>query len=295
MKDTIKLKDFLDFTYLSSLSFALDEEHGVFVGSKCVEKDNSYQMKLYLTDGDTVRQLTSHGKEQLYLWDDNETVLFANMRDEEDRKAVENGEERTCFYRISIHGGEAVKAFTIPLQVTSIKKAADGEYVFCADYHLEYSRMYQMNADEKDKILQEKKDMQDYEVLDELPFYGNGMGYTNKKRNSLFLYREHDEDIVRISEETCNVYDVELSDNHEIVYYTGESYACKPINKEGVYAYYRNTGEHREILPAGQWSIGKILPWKDNIMMLASEQKRYGLNVLSAESKKRSGRAVCLL
>lgn len=80
MKDTIKLKDFLDFTYLSNLSFALDEEHGVFVGSKCVEKDNSYQMKLYLTDGDTVRQLTSHGKEQLYLWDDNETVLFANMR-----------------------------------------------------------------------------------------------------------------------------------------------------------------------------------------------------------------------
>lgn len=278
MKDTIKLKDFLDFTYLSNLSFAPDEEHGVFVGSKCVEKDNSYQMKLYLTDGDTVRQLTSHGKEQLYLWDDNETVLFANMRDEEDRKAVENGEERTCFYRISIHGGEAVKAFTIPLQVTSIKKAADGEYVFCADYHLEYSRMYQMNADEKEKILQEKKDMQDYEVLDELPFYGNGMGYTNKKRNSLFLYCEHDEDIVRISEETCNVYDVELSDNHEIVYYTGESYACKPINKEGVYAYYRNTGEHREILPAGQWSIGKILPWKDNIMMLASEQKRYGLN-----------------
>lgn len=106
------------------------------------------------------------------------------MRDEEDRKAVENGEERTCFYRISIHGGEAVKAFTIPLQVTSIKKAADGEYVFCADYHLEYSRMYQMNADEKDKILQEKKDMQDYEVLDELPFYGNGMGYTNKKRTA---------------------------------------------------------------------------------------------------------------
>lgn len=104
MKETINLKDFLDFTYLSNLSFAPDEEHGVFVGSKCVEKDNSYQMMLYLTDGDTVRQLTSHGQEQLYLWDDNETVLFANMRDEEDRKAVENGEERTCFYRISIHG-----------------------------------------------------------------------------------------------------------------------------------------------------------------------------------------------
>ena len=50
MKDTIKLKDFLDFTYLSNLSFAPDEEHGVFVGSKCVEKDNSYQMKRYLAD-----------------------------------------------------------------------------------------------------------------------------------------------------------------------------------------------------------------------------------------------------
>ena len=51
---------------------------------------------------------SSHGK-RLALWDDNETVLFANMRDEEDRKAVENGEERNCF-RISIHGGEVVKA-----------------------------------------------------------------------------------------------------------------------------------------------------------------------------------------
>ena len=83
MKDTIKLKDFLDFTYLSNLSFAPDEEHGVFVGSKCVEKDNSYQMKLYLTDGDTVRQLTSHGKEQLYLWDDNEPASIESAFMEE--------------------------------------------------------------------------------------------------------------------------------------------------------------------------------------------------------------------
>lgn len=120
--------------------------------------------------------------------------------------------------------------------------------------------------------------MQDYEVLDELPFYGNGRGYTNKKRNSLFLYREHNAEIIRISEDICNVYDVELSDNHEVVYYTGESYACKPINKEGVYAYHRKTGQHREILPARQWSIGKILPWNDNILMLASDQQCYGLN-----------------
>lgn len=278
MKDIIKLKDFLDFTFLSNLSFAPDEEHGVFVASKCVEKDNAYRTNLYVTDGEDVRQLTSHGKEQLYIWDDNETVLFANMRDEEDKKAVESGEERTCFYRISIHGGEAVKAFTIPLQVTSIKKVSDGEYVFCADYHLQYSHMYELDDAKKKELLQEKQDMKDYEVLDELPFYGNGMGYTNKKRNSLFLYREHDGDIVRISEETCNVYDVELSDNHETVYYTGECYVQKPVNKEGVYAYDVKAGRVREILPVKHWSIGKILPWNNFILLLASEQKNYGLN-----------------
>ena len=43
MKEIIKLKDFLDFTFLSDLTFAPDEEHGVFAASKCVEKDNSYQ------------------------------------------------------------------------------------------------------------------------------------------------------------------------------------------------------------------------------------------------------------
>ncbi|MCR0262580.1 S9 family peptidase [[Clostridium] innocuum] len=278
MKEIIKLKDFLDFTFLSDLTFAPDEEHGVFAASKCVEKDNSYQTYLYVTDGNTVRQLTSYGKEQLYIWEDEETVLFANMRDAEDKKAVENGEERTCFYRINIHGGEAVKAFTIPLQVTSIKKVAAGEYVFCADYHLRYSCMYMLDEADKKALLKDKKEMQDYEVLDELPFYGNGQGYTNKKRNTLFLYREAEEDIIRISDENCNVYDVELSEQRDIVYYTGESYVQKPKNKEAVYAYDLAKAKGQVILPSKLWSIGKILTWNDCILMIASEQKAYGLN-----------------
>lgn len=278
MKETIELKDFLDFTFLSNLTFAPDEEHGAFVASTCVEKDNSYRMQLYVTDGESVRQLTTHGKEQLYIWDSKDTILFANMREEEDKKAVENGEERTCFYRICIHGGEAVKAFTLPFQVTAIKKVSDGEYLFCADYHLHYSYMYQLDEKEKKEIIQQKKDMQDYEVLDELPFYGNGMGYTNKKRNSLFLYRENSGEIIRISDEYFNVADVELSDDGQTVYYVGESYQQKPKYKESVVAFHLDTMQENEILPSKEWSVEKVLPWNDALLLLASDQKTYGLN-----------------
>ena len=65
-----------------------------------------------------------------------------------------------------------------------------------------------MGEEEKVKALKEKKDMEDYEILDELPFYGNGLGYTNKKRNSLFLYEENSDTLTRISTDIMDVMDV---------------------------------------------------------------------------------------
>ena len=102
MKKQIELRDFLDFKFISNLSFSPNEEYGAFVVSTCDEDKNNYRSYLYSSDGDNYRQLTSYGKESLYIWDNNETILFANMRDEEDRKEVKKGEERTVFYRIHL-------------------------------------------------------------------------------------------------------------------------------------------------------------------------------------------------
>lgn len=59
-------------------------------------------------------RLTGDGKTGAFLWDSADTLLFTSSRSEEGKKKREAGEERTDFYRISLHGGEAEEAFFRP-------------------------------------------------------------------------------------------------------------------------------------------------------------------------------------
>lgn len=278
MKENINIKDFLDFNFLSNVQYANDGKHCAFVKSVCDEEENTYHSYLYIYDGKQCRQLTSYGKESMYLWEDEEHILFAGMRDEKDKEAISNGEEKTCFYRICIHGGEAQKAFSIPLSLTSIKQIEKDQFVFSANYDLMYSYMYALDEDKKGRLLKEKKEMQDYEILDEVPFYGNGEGFTNKKRNSLFLYDVKNHEITRISEELFALQDYELSEDHKGVYYVGEEYAACPSLKEGIYYYDFQQQKSEVFIKPEVYSISKILPYMGTLLVIASDQKNYGIN-----------------
>ena len=113
MKETLQLRDFLKYRFVSNVTYAPDGEHAAYVIATCDEKHNTYQQRLYVWDGKTHKQLTNGGKESMYLWEDKDTLLFSSLRDKQDQEAVENGEERTVFYRISLHGGEALSLIHI--------------------------------------------------------------------------------------------------------------------------------------------------------------------------------------
>lgn len=278
MKEKIDLKDFLEYTFLSNLTVAPDEKHFAYVKSTCDEKKQSYQSFLHVSDGKTHMALTSHGKEQQYIWDDDSTILFSNMRSDEDVEALKKGEEKTVFYRISIHGGEAQKAFCIPLLVQSMKKIEKHTYVLLVYYDLCYSSMYFADEEKKQALLTEKKEMSDYEVLNELPFYGNGAGYTNKKRNVLFLYDETTKEITRMSDVYCNVNSYVYSEEHNAIYYTGEAYTQKPLYKDGIYKYDRVNKQTDMLLKPEVYTISDIHVWQHDILAIASDQMQFGVN-----------------
>lgn len=278
MKENIEVKDFLDYTFLSDLKTAPDERHMSYIVSTCDEEHNQYRSCLHVSDGEKSFALTSHGKEQLYIWDDENTILFANMREHKDIDAVKHGEEKTIFYHISMHGGEAQKAFCIPLHVIAIKKITASEYVCLIDYDLRYSHMYALDEEGRNAILKEKESMQDYEVLDELPFYGNGAGYTNKKRNVLFLYNKDTEELSHISDILSNVGIFEIDPTHKKVYYTGEAYTQKPSYKDGIFVYDMEKKCSKEVLKAEVYAIRDLKVWNDNVLVVASDQRHYGAN-----------------
>lgn len=279
MKETLQLRDFLKYRFVSNVTYAPDGEHAAYVIATCDEKHNTYQQRLYVWDGKAHKQLTNGGKESMYLWEDKDTLLFSSLRDKQDQEAVEQGEERTVFYRISLHGGEAIKAFTIPLVVTGIQKLRDGYYACTVDYDLNYSYCYTLSEEEKAKVRKDKKDMEDYEILDELPFYGNGLGYTNKKRNSLFLYEENSDTLTRISTDIMDVMDVKWDKEKQLLYYTGEvRIQHKQTGRQGIYVYDMKAGTSKCIFDQGEYMISGIEPWGEELLVIASDGRRYGIN-----------------
>lgn len=278
MKKTIALDDFLDFTFLSDITYAPNSQYAAFIASTCNEQDNTYNRDLYIYDGTSIRQLTSDHKDSMFLWEDDQHILFASMRNERDVEAVKKGEEKTCFYRINIYGGEALPAFTIPLQVTSIKKMNASTYAFCADYHASYSCMYLLDEEQKKNLQNEKESMKDYELFDEMPFYMNGAGITNQHRSTLFLYYCDTNEIKRVSEEFFSVSDYEWSEDDSSLYYVGEQYTAKAKNKEGIMEYNIKEETTRQLLKADVYSIYKILPYQNTLLVVASDQATYGLN-----------------
>jgi hypothetical protein len=85
------------------------------------------------------------------------------------------------FYEINIDGGEANKAFSVPLNVFSTEMIDENHYLFTALYDQSLGETIHLSDEELDKKINERKEISDYEILDEIPFWSNGEGFTNKK------------------------------------------------------------------------------------------------------------------
>ena len=187
--DPISIRDFLSFRFISAPAWSPDGALCAFVVQQADEEDNCYSGDLYLYDAATgaTRRLTALGDAKSYYWTARGTLLFPALRDKGDKAAAERGEQRTVYYEIDPSGGEAVKAFTLPIAATGLEQLEDGRYLVSARYDRNYPDLEGLSKEERDKALKEYKSPA-AEVFEELPFWGNGMGYTSGKRARLYLY-----------------------------------------------------------------------------------------------------------
>ncbi|MFQ7103688.1 MAG: hypothetical protein ACLRQ4_00435 [Neglectibacter timonensis] len=119
--ERLSLDAFTKYTFLSGLACAPEDGTPAFLCAKADTGENGYLRDLWvLKDRDAPLRLTGDGKTGAFLWDSADTLLFTSSRSEEGKKKREAGEERTDFYRISLHGGEAEEAFSVPLSVTPL-------------------------------------------------------------------------------------------------------------------------------------------------------------------------------
>ncbi len=267
----IQLEDFTKYNFLSSLNFSPKGDTACFVVSNCNLEDNTYDSNLWLYDLtlNKYHQLTAFNKERSYIWlQDNETILFQGVRDSKDKKKLEDGDEFTQFYKLNIRGGEAVKAFKIPMLVDTIVEVDEDTFLFTGIHKVGGKSSIGLSDAEKAEELKCRKEEKDYEVLDEIPFWSNGGGFTNKKRSGLYKYVVSTEEINLITDEYTSVMSLELSEdkskaeiNDELYIYNIKLDKLSLINGEEKFSYsYVNFMD------------------EDKLIVLGSDMKEYGIN-----------------
>lgn len=273
----LQLEQFMQYHFLSNLSCSPKHGRLAFV-SAMANEDNGYDQHIYICENDRVRQLTGFS-ESNYIWDDEDVILFTSMRSEADKQALARGEERTVFYRIPVGGGEAVRAFSVPLTVMKFEKIQTGRYLLLVRYDLRFSKMYHMDESEKKKLLSEKKEEADYQVVSETPFRFNGMGWTNGLRNRLFIYEEADGTLTPLTKkETFTVSSFELSPDKKKALVVGDDFTYVKAENPGVYQWDLEDGSVTELIPENTYALGSVCYYRGGLLVAATKQEIHGGN-----------------
>ena len=286
--DRLRMDDFTKYKFLSALKHSPDGKHAAFVVHQSDYEDNKYLSNLWLLDTESEKyfQLTSFDSERSFLWLDNENIIFPDIRSKKDKEKLEAGEEFTKYYKINIHGGEALEYFTIPRAVGAIKQVDEDTFIFTSTFDLAAKDASLLNEEEKKEYEKEKKEAKDYEVLEEIPYWSNGGGFTNKKRSRLYLYNISTGKVESLTEGYEDVYLFSLNDSKTRAVIITDEFKdkAKLTNKIAIY----NIKERKFESLEGMSLDGEAYPLlshsyatfieEEKVIFSATAMKYYGIN-----------------
>lgn len=274
----LKTDDFKNYTYLSQIEYSFDGKYAAFLRHQVDMDENKYLSNIYILELDSlnVRKLTSFDEEKNFKWLNNDEILFAANRDEKDKKKKEDFEEFTQLYKINIHGGEAIKDIRFNKNVSSYEILNSGKILGIASFDPNKKEFQDLTdtqiTAEKERLKEEK----DYEVLEEIPYWSNGGGFTSKKRSRLGLFDEKGTFITYLVSEETNVESLKLNKNKNLGVFISSTFIGKESLYNDVSIY--NEGEVLKLeLPHLSISYADFLN-DDSLILSASDMKNLGIN-----------------
>lgn len=276
--ENLKLRDFLDYNYLSSIEVSPDKKNTAFIVHRGDYDGNDYKSNIWVMNNETKKyfRLTGMNEERSFLWLDETKILFPSMRDKKLKVKVEEGEKWTCYYSIDINGGEAQEYMRVPLIVTSIKKIDGDNFILTAKYDNYGVNLNELTGEARAEATKKIKEDKDYEILDEIPFWSNGGGFTNKKRNRLYIYNRATEEITPVSDSISNVTYYSYKDG--VVLYVVNRFKDKQEQREAIYTYDIATKEEKLVLPSEDYRVSFAEFFGDGILCGLNDTLKYGLN-----------------
>ena len=299
----VEAKDLYAYRFLSALKLSPEGRAAVVTLSRCDEKDNDYKKDLWLLDPEgkkAPRQLTSDGRMGAAIWEDETHILFNAARTEEEKEKAKEGEPVTPYYRLDLGGGEAVKAFDLPFAGNIARVVRPGLYLCSGLVDLNAPDLHLADEEGRKKYMEARKEEADYEVIDESPFWSNGVGMTNKKRNGLYLYDETASQARRLTPPEMEVSCLDLQGDR--LYLAGRPLAATDDYRDSLYVCDLNTGEMMVLVEA-KYGYSALALLDGHLLAAATDYAAYGINenpefydvdLMTGEMKKLTDMDVCL-
>lgn len=272
----LELKDFLQYRYLSGLTWAPGGGAAAFLEKEANLDKNGYDTHIWIHRGGKQTQLTAAGDETGLCWEDGKHILFPDLRTDADKKRRADGEQFTVFYRIGIDGGEALRAFELPFAVTELAVADENYFVAMGKIDVNCPDYYAMTDQARRETEKYWKEESDFQVIDELPFRFNGMGYINKVRNAIFLVDRKTLEVRRLSAANEEVNAWTMVDGK--VCYCAEAIETKMLYRQKIYVCDPAQGEAVCKYGGAEYQIEYMVGYKGKVVFAGGTQERYGYN-----------------
>ena len=236
--ENLLLEDFTNYKFLSSIKFSPKGNSCGFILHTVDLEENKYLSNIYILDeSNSPRKLTSFDEEKSFVWKNENTIVFSSFRDKKDKELSEKGEPLTCLYEIDLKGGEANKFHTIPLNVTSMKFIDEDNMLLVSTFDPSLPNFENMDEADKEIAFAKIKENKDYEIIDEIPFWSNGSGFTNKTRSKLYHYNISTGVLSPITDDFTQVESYKLNADKSLMVLITNSYIDKMQTKTDLYLY----------------------------------------------------------
>ena len=226
----IDLELMKEYRYLSKLESFKGKL--LFTETMADMETNGYKQRLHVFDPEAEQDGLVFDFQKKYQLDVLKGELLL-------KESVKDGLE-TELYSLDLSGEKKLIA-TVPLSVGKISDLNDEYYLVEATINMRCPDYFTLNEEDRKAYSDQLKADEDYIVLDEYPFFYNGVGFINGDRNNLFLMRREDFSLKRIVPHTMDAESVVVEGDK--VFFLGNNFDSFKGIYSDVYCYDLVTGE----------------------------------------------------
>lgn len=272
----LELKDFLNYTYLASLTTSPAKKHMAFIKSNARYDENDYVHDLYLTDGSTHKRIFDLGNDSRYFWETDDTLLIPTSRIESEKNALKA--KHSVFYRYDIHSGELNHAYTFKFPVGFLKVIDDNHLLLSGSLSVTDHVFLEGDDEARSKYNAETEANTYYEVFEEIPFYSNGGGFNQAKRSQLFIYTIDEDRYTALSDKNEDISLYHFDKEKQCMIYAHEVAMGKPDFFQDLYLYDFKKNEETALYTKHDFSFSSVFILNDTVYALGSNLQKHGIN-----------------